>query len=315
MNSGPVNDSQDGASPTSNQAPQTHWKPTLFDVTSLAIVVVAVSTSGPIVAAATAPAIAMAFWRCTLGAGLTLPSALRDGGLRRVTREELKGSIVAGLFLAAHFGLWIPALRMTNVAASTALVSTQPIWLALISKFRGEPVSRKMWIGVSIAFAGVVTITGFDLGTGTRALLGDAMSIAGAIAVAFYMLAGARVRQTVSTSTYTVIVYFSAGIALGLLAVMFGANLSGYSSREWWLIIALTLGPQLLGHSLMNRIVRTTPAAVIGATILLEIPGTALIAALWLGQGVTIEILIGMALILVGLVVISRSKFAPIAIQ
>ena len=282
--------------------------PSPLDVLSLAIVVVAVSTSGPIVAAATAPALAMAFWRCTLGAGFTVPSAIREGGLRKISREEFRGSVLAGLLLAAHFGLWIPAIRMTNVAASTALVSTQPIWLALIAKIRGEHVPRKVWAGVTIAFVGVTVITGFDLGSSSRALLGDAMSIAGAIAVAFYMLVGARVRQTVSTSTYTTIVYFSAGIALGAVAIASGASLSGFESRDWWLIVALTLGPQLLGHSMMNRVVRTVPATIIGAVILLEIPGTALLTALWLGQGVTREILIGMVLILVGLIVITRSK-------
>ena len=292
-----------------------HWSPTALDVLSLAVVVIAVSTSGPIVAAATAPAIAMAFWRCTLGAGFTIPSALREGGLKRITRAELKGSILAGLFLAAHFGLWIPAIRMTNVAASTALVSTQPIWLALIAKFRGEHVPRKIWIGVTVAFLGVIVITGFDLGSGSRALLGDAMSIAGAIAVAFYMLVGAKVRQTVATSTYTTIVYFSSGITLGVVALLFGADLSGFDSRNWWLIIALTLGPQLLGHSMMNRVVRTVPATIIGAVILLEIPGTALLTAVWLGQGVTVEIVIGMALILVGLIVITQAKIAPNVVE
>ena len=304
VESGQVSGNQPAATPT-------RWNPTIADIISLSIVVVAISTSGPIVAAATAPAIAMAFWRCTLGAGLTLPSALREGGLRRLTRTELKGSINAGLLLGAHFALWIPAIRMTNVAASTALVSTQALWLAFIAKFRGEYVARATWIGVTIAFAGVLVITGFDLGTGSRALLGDAMSIASAIVVAFYMLVGAKVRQNVATSTYTVVVYLTSGITLGLVAVMFGASLAGFSSRDWWLILALTLGPQLLGHSMMNRVVRTVPATIIGAAVLLEIPGTALLTALWLGQAVSPQIWLGIALILVGLIVITRAKQAP----
>ena len=80
-----------------------------------------------------------------------------------MTRREwwLVGS--AGLLLGAHFATWIPSLRFTTVASSTALVATQPVWAALIARRRGAVIPRTAWIGIGIALVGVLILTGIDV--------------------------------------------------------------------------------------------------------------------------------------------------------
>jgi drug/metabolite transporter (DMT)-like permease len=114
------------------------------DVLLVAVAVTAVATSGPLMAATAAPALAIAFWRNALGAGLIVPVALvraRDE-LRGLQRRERVLALVAGVFLAAHFATWVPSLTYTSVASATALVSTQPVWVALLARAQGVHVSR-----------------------------------------------------------------------------------------------------------------------------------------------------------------------------
>src|SRR5207253_1555603 len=143
----------------------------------------AVSTSGPLIAATAAPALAIAFWRNAFGAAALVPFALgrRRDELRHLTTREHRLVVLAGVLLAAHFATWVPSLRYTSVASSTALVATQPVWAALIARATGHDVPPRAWLGMGVAFAGVLTLTGIDLTLSTRALVGALPALVGAV--------------------------------------------------------------------------------------------------------------------------------------
>jgi drug/metabolite transporter (DMT)-like permease len=124
---------------------------------------------------------------------------------------------------------------------------------------------------------------------------------------AAYVTAGERVRRTVSTPTYTSMAYGVSALTLLPLCLLLRAPLTGYSTSEWATILALTAGAQLLGHTLINRVLRTTSATVTSLAILLEMPGATLIAAVWLGQVPSAAIVPAIGLIFAGLVLVIRA--------
>jgi len=284
-------------------------RPPAGDLALMAVAVVAISTSGPIIAAIAAPALAIALWRCVLGSGLTLlwVGARHRPEVAGLSRAEWRWIITAGLFLSAHFATWVPSLRFTSVAASTALVATQPVWAALMARAQGAYVDRRVWVGIAISLIGVLVLTGIDFSLDPRTLIGDVLALAGAILAAAYVTAGEKARQTVSTPVYTSVAYGVSAVVLLPLCLLFGAQLWGYSAKDWWLIIALTAGAQLLGHTLINRVLRTTSATVTSLAILFEMPGATLIAALWLGQVPPLAILPALVLLFAGLVLVIRA--------
>jgi drug/metabolite transporter (DMT)-like permease len=285
-------------------------KPPAVDLVLLVVAVSAVSTSGPLIAAAAAPALAIAFWRNAMATGVLLPIALvrNLGELRHMTRRERVLAVVAGGFLAAHFATWVPSLRYTSVASATALVATQPIWNGLIARGMGYHVSRRAWVGIGIAVVGAAALTGADFSVSPRALTGDLLALAGAILAAMYVAVGGEVRRSVSTTSYTTICYGTAAVLLLAVCLVGGLHLTGYSAKTWLELVALTIGPQLLGHSVINRVLRTTPPTVVSLAILFEVPGAAFVAWVALGQHPPASILPGMALLLVGLAVVVSGR-------
>ena len=284
-------------------------RPQGTDAVLLTIALVAVSTSGPLIAATAVPALAIAFWRNAMAAGVLVPTALltcRDE-LRGLDRRELRLIALAGLMLALHFATWIPALSYTSVASATALVATQPVWAALLSGLRGVPVGRPVWIGIAVAMSGALLLTGVDLQVSGRALLGDGLALVGGAFAAAYMVAGSEVRRSVSTTTYTTLCYSVTAVLLLVVCVVGGQSLGGYALEDWLKLAALTVGAQLLGHSLFNRVLRTTSPTVVSLSILLEIPGAALIAAVFLGQVPPLMALPAALLLLVGLGLVIRA--------
>jgi drug/metabolite transporter (DMT)-like permease len=289
-----------------------------LDLTLLAVAIAGVSMSAPLIASTAAPALAIAFWRNAIAVGVLSPVALwrHRGELRRMGGRALTLSVVAGVALALHFGMWLPSLNMTSVATSTALVTTTPIWTTLILRLRGHHPPRLVWAGTAFAVVGVLLLTGIDLSSDTRALAGDALALGAGLAAAGYMLLGAEVRRTATTTAYTFVCYGTTAVVLLGACLVSGASLGGYDGRTWLKIAALTVVAQLLGHSLLNRVVRGLGPSTTSTAILLETPGAALIAALWLGQTPPVAAYPALAVILAGLALVilaDRRKQTPAA--
>jgi drug/metabolite transporter (DMT)-like permease len=254
--------------------------------------------------------LAIAFWRNAMACGVLVPLALtrRRAELFSLSRREVRLAVIAGLLLAAHFATWVPSLTYTSVASATALVATQPIWSATIARAQGHEVPRRAWWGIGIAVAGAVVISGVDLSVSGRALFGDALALIGAVFAALYVAVGAEVRRSVSTTTYTTLCYGTAAVVLLAVCLIARLDLSGYSAKTWLQLVALTLGPQLLGHSVINRVLRTTSATVVSIAILFEVPGAAIVAAVALDQLPPAGVLPGVALLLAGLVLVVSDR-------
>jgi len=108
----------------------------------------------------------------------------------------------------------------------------------------------------------------------------------------------------VSTSVYTLLCYSSCAVLLLVVCLGAGTPLGGYPARSWALLVALTLGAQLLGHSVFNVALKTTAPVVMSLAILFEMPGASLIAAVALGQVPPAGVLPSAALLLAGVALV-----------
>jgi drug/metabolite transporter (DMT)-like permease len=242
-------------------------------------------------------------WRNVLALMVIWPAAVatRRTELRTLTRREIRWAIGAGVLLALHFATWVPSLRYTSVASATAIVATQPVWVALLARAMGHEVPRRAWVGIGLSLVAVVILTGVDFSLDPTALVGDLLALLGGVFAALYTVAGAEVRRTVSTTSYTALCYSTAAGALLVACLLGGVDLWGYSGTTWLQLLALTAGAQLLGHSVFNLVLRTTSATVVSLVLLLEVPGAALIAAVALGQTPPVAAVPAALLLLVGL--------------
>lgn len=274
------------------------------DLLLLGVAVIAVSTSGPLIRYASAPALAIAMWRNLL---VLPPLVLAARGSHRPSRREARLIGLAGLFLAAHFATWIPSLSYTSVASSVALVCTQPVWAAVIARWRGEDVARQVWAGIAVALLGVVVLSGVDLTVSARALFGDLLALAGGVLAAAYVAVGHEVRRSVDTAVYTSGCYAVAAATLLAACLLSGRELVGFDRGTWLAIAATAVGPQLLGHTLVNIVLRSITATAVSVAILFEVVGATLLAAWWFGETPPLAALPAGLLIFSGVIVVIRA--------
>lgn len=293
----------------------------------LAFGILAVSTASILVrfAQETAPSLVISAWRLALAALILAPLTLRRDRdmLRALRRREITLALLSGFFLAGHFATWISSLEFTTVASSAVLVTTTPLWVALVSPiFLKEPITRPVLAGMILALIGGVTIGLSDactwqngalvcpnLGEMVRggAFLGDLLALAGAMFAAAYVIIGRKLRVNVTLLTYIFLVYGAAAILLVVLMLFSGGSAFGYPAITYLWFLLLALVPQLLGHSSFNWALKYVSAAYVAITLLGEPIGATILAYFLLDETPTTMKVFGAILILAGIYIASRT--------
>ena len=269
----------------------------------LAVAVLAVSWGAPLARLTHAAPLAVALWRMVLAAALILPFALLRGG-PRLTPAQRRPVALSGLLLGLHFGLWIPSLWLTSVSASVVLVTTMPLWVLLASpRFLGTPIRRRNLLSFLLAIAGVAVIAWGDVHISPRALLGDAMALGGAVAGAGYLVVGKRLRHEVPLVRYLAWVYGGAAVTLAAGVLALGAPVWPEDARSWWTLLALAVGPTLIGHSLLNWALAHVEAYRVNLTVLLEPVLASLWAWIFLAQAPPLHVVPAAVLVIAALVI------------
>ncbi|MBI2078010.1 MAG: DMT family transporter [Euryarchaeota archaeon] len=223
-----------------------------------------------------AGALVISFYRLLFATLMLLPWGLPAVWRERQALDRRRVGFLAfvGLLLAAHFATWVERLSYTSVASSAVLVTTEAIWVPLGAAFLlRETVGARVWAGVAIAFGGSLLLIYGDAGPaqgGPNPVLGDFLALAGAFAASLYFLAGRNVRQHLSLSAYATVVYgFSTVFLLGFVLVR-GEPILGYRPMTYAWMFLFALVPMILGHTIINYILRWMQPHVVSTSILAE---------------------------------------------
>ena len=158
-----------------------------------------------------------------------------------------------------------------------------------------------------MAIAGTAVIA-VDDSVGSAALFGNALALVGAVTVAVYVLIGRSLRTMggVGVLPYSIVVYAAASATLAPAALFAGQPLWGYPGETWFWLLAITLGPQILGHTVYHWALRYVEASIIPGTILAEPVVSALLAWLSLAEKPGLPTLLGGVVVLAGLYLLLR---------
>jgi len=231
--------------------------------------------------------------------------------IAKLTQQDIGLALLSGVVLGAHFATWVSSLEYTSVIASVVLVTTNPLFVAVLSyPILGERVSKFVLAGIFVSFiGGIIVAASGDAGeppTRPDPLLGNGLAILGAIGAALYFLLGRRLRAKLSVIPYIWLVYGTAAIVLSGVVILSNEQITGHSSMGYIWIIALGLIPQLLGHSSFNYALGYLPAAYVSLVILGEPVGSTILAILFLGEYPSIIAILGALIIMAGIGIASR---------
>ena len=206
--------------------------------------------------------------------------------IRRLARRDLLLALGAGAFLALHFTTWFASLEYTSVLVSTVLVTSSPIWVAILEYlFLKAKLPRLVIMGLLIAITGALLIGFAGGGTGDGVaggnnLLGGMLALVGALAVSIYLIIGRELQQneTLPIIPYIWLVYSSAALIMTVVILVLQTPILGFPPMGYVWLLAMAIFPQLIGHSSLNYAMGYLPATIVSMTTQLEPIGSAILA-------------------------------------
>ena len=236
-----------------------------------------------------------------------------------LTRGQEVAFGFAGLALALHFATWIGSLLYTSVAISTLLVTTTPLWTETYDALSGRRAPRRTIVIALVLALGGVALIALQHATPApipgNATLGNALALAGAVAMAAYLLlvraAGVRPRSgpLVPTPQIVARTYSWAALALCIAAFVWRQGPPALGDvTSWFGILAMALVSQLLGHTALNAALRDFSPSVVSLTTLLEPLIAALLAAALFAEALSLQTLAGGALVLAAVALTLRAN-------
>ena len=267
------------------------------------------------------PPLLIAGARLLIATAALTPLALRRyrAQIAATTSSERLLIALAGICLAVHFTAWVSSLQFTTVLVSVVIVSTGPIWVAILEVvFLHVRLSRLVALGLIVALTGGVVI-GIPLNGALDAaqtaedleatITGALLALAGALTVSVYMLIGRKLRAKLPVIPYVWLVYGVASIGALVVIGVTATPVTGFHARGYLALLAMGLIPQLLGHSSLNYLLEYFPAAMVSMFSQLEPIGSAILAAVLFRELPPGKQIAGSVVIILGVILASRGEF------
>lgn len=214
--------------------------------------------------------------------------------------------IISAFLVVAQFGgvvLGVP------VAIVVLLLYTQPLWTILIGR-----IFLKEKLALSTIFAGILVLIGIivlvnPFSAGFYFKPGILVALSAGIFMSLWVVAGSILSKrgshpiaTKYAETLFMIIFLALIYPLATYFIKDSSLVSfslNWPLRVWIYIILFNLFTQVLGHLLFFYGLKKVPSNIAGIILLLEPVVAAILAVLFLGQALTLNIVIGGVLILI----------------
>jgi len=249
-------------------------------------------------------------WRLTVGVGVGSRFAIRKSRSDPVAKTAAAVAVAGGVFFALDLALWNTAVLRTQAAIASILGNNTPVFVGIMSwlVFKRRP-RASFWIGLALALGGCLVILSADLrraAEGAGSLTGDLLALVASVFFAGYLVTTERVRTAMDTLTFNTLSICGSAATLLAVCLLFDLPLTGYAARTWWALAGLGLVSQLGAYYALVYALGHLPATITSVGLLAQVPGTALLAMLLLGEPLTVMQMLGGLVVLAGIWVVNR---------
>ena len=242
-----------------------------------------------------------------IAAALAFYGVLRWRGHAPPTRAQWRNAAVMGLFMMLlGNGLVNVAEQTVSSGLAAVAVASMPLWAGVFGMLRGQHPSRGEWLGLVVGFAGVVWPY-FD-GEMQASLVGMVALVLAPMAWAWGSV-WSRGRDLPAPFMSTAAQMLCGGVAMGVLGLLLGERITTVPPLSATLAVGyLAAFGSIVGFSAYVWLLHHVRPALATSYAYVNPPIAVLLGALLLGERVGADAVGAMAVILAGVLIISRSK-------
>ncbi len=264
------------------------------------------------------PGTLAAVLRIELAAAFVLPLfwwQRRQGGARWPARREWPRLLAVGVLgIAGNQMLFIVGLEYTSVAHAAFLVTLNPILVLVLARLvGGEKLTPRRVAGMLVAASGVLMLQFWPERAAAAAkaasFTGDALIFCSGLLFAGFAVWGKPITRHQAAVTITASAYVGATVLLlpATLWIWRGFAWSAISVSAWLSVLYMAIFPSVLAYLIFSYALRHTSASRLAALAYLQPPLATLLAAITLGERLTLPVLASGAVICAGVYLAERS--------
>ena len=254
---------------------------------------------------------AIVFYRILIGAPLMTAMAYLNSGSLSI--DLMKRTALPGVLFALSMITGFASVKMTSIANATLITTVQPVLVLFVApKMFGEKLRPRQILYSGCALAGVLIVVLAAASTSGAHLSGDLLSVANVtIWTSYFVLSKKRRLAGVHSWSFLSAVFIWSAVVVLPYGFLFSNDLGAMTNGDWGRIIAMAVGPGVVGHGLMTWAqshVDVTLASLLG--LMSPVISTALAWAI-LDQSLTLWQSGGAVVVLVSLAFLVREQRTP----
>ncbi len=269
---------------------------------SLLIGVIAISIFPVLVKWAPVSGISSAFYRMAIAVVFLLPYVLFKKQLQKPEGSLWLPIFICGILFGSDIAIWNLSIHYSNATQATLLTNLSPVWVGIGSAiFLNDRPARQFWIGTIVALAGMVILMGLDTFTQMRFDKGFLMAVTSGLLYASYMIVSKRVLNRiniVSFMTYSMII---SSVYLFIICLVMQQPLWNFTPTIWGVLSIQGLICQLLGWLTISYAVQKLDAQQVSLSLLSQSVATGLLAWIFIDEKVSLQMIVGGIIILIGI--------------
>jgi drug/metabolite transporter (DMT)-like permease len=282
--------------------------------------VAGIAWSAILVRWAGAPGVVSAFYRVFVAGVVLIPWRLLSGFgkngdsphySQKMGAVPIFTAVLGGVFFALDIALWNTSVMHTGAAVASILGNNTPVFVGILSWWLlHKRPHAAFWIGLSLSVAGclLIMLGPAHAGSAPITLYGNLMAITASLFFAGYLVTTERVRREMDTLTFNTLAIAGSIATMLIVCLTLRMPLTGYTPHAWAAMIALGLVSQLAAYYALVYALGHLPATLTSVGLLGQVPTTAFLAWLLLGEPLTPLQITGGAVVLVGIFVVNRGS-------
>ena len=241
---------------------------------------------------------AIVFYRMIFGLPMMVGVAYMTGGA--ITKALMKLTALPGVLFGLSFITGFASVKMTSIANATLITTIQPILVLFVApKLFGEKLRARQLGYSACSMAGVLLVVLAAASTSGAQLSGDFMALLNVVLWTIYFVLSKKRRVAgVHSWSYLAAVFLWASFFILPFGALASSDLGSMKSLDWVYVLAMAIGPGLVGHGLMTWAqshVDITLASLLG----LMSPVISTVGAWWaFGESLTLWQIVGAVVVL-----------------
>lgn len=274
------------------------------------VAVMAWGASGAVIKGIDMDGLAVGFWRFLIYV-IVLAGWMRYRGAT-LDLHTLRASSAGGVSLGLDVVFFFSAVKLTNVVNATTISAMQPVIVAIVAaRFFGERIRWRDVAAAGVAIAAVIVIVIESSGTPEWSPKGDVLAVGAVFAWSGYFIFSKRSKGVLTSQQYTAGTGVWAAVICLVVGLVFRQDMSPPTGTDWFLLLGLTIGAGILGHSIMNWSLVRIPLWL-GSVLTLLIPVVgAVVAWIFLGEALSAVQIVAIAVVIGALASIILSQDEP----